>query len=170
MLDILIKNGVILDGTGKTPVSVDVPDFEITLSGYSTEVMTKDVWMTATTCESMQHVYTWTDANDNVWTGIPVWLLVGRVDDDNAHGADAFNRELAASGYQVSFVASDGYHKELDSTLIAENNQILVAYLLNGEALPADGDKPMAPLRVVGEGLSTGQMVSMLASIELIFP
>jgi len=154
----------------EAPTSVDVPDFEITLSGDMTEIMTKDIWMTATTCETLQHVYTWTDGSGNEWTGIPVWLLVGRVDDDNAHGADAFNRELAVSGYQISFVASDGYHKELDSTLIAENNEIIVAYLLNGEALPSDGDKPMAPLRVVGEGLSTGQMVSMLASIELIFP
>jgi len=150
----------------ETPVSADVPDFEITLSGAMTEVMTKDVWMTATTCESLQHVYTWTDGEGAEWTGIPVWLLVGRVDDDNAHGAEAFNRELAASGYQVSFVASDGYHKELDSTLIAENNEILVAYLVNGDALPED----KAPLRVVGEGLTTGQMVSMLESIELIFP
>ncbi len=150
----------------ETPVDADVPDFEITLSGDMTEVMTKDVWMTATTCAALQHVYTWTDTNGDEWTGIPVWLLVGRVDDDNAHGADAFNRDLAASGYQVSFVASDGYHKELDSTLIAENNEILVAYLVNGEALPED----KAPLRVVGEGLTTGQMVSMLDSIELIFP
>ena len=154
----------------ETPVSADVPDFEITLIGDMTEVMTKDVWMTATTCETLQHVYTWTDGEGDEWTGIPVWLLVGRVDDDNAHGADAFNRELAASGYQVSFIASDGYHKELESTLIAENNEIIVAYLLNGEALSSEGDKPMAPLRVVGEGLTTGQMVSMLDSIELIFP
>jgi N-dimethylarginine dimethylaminohydrolase len=131
-----------------------------------TEVMTKDVWMTATTCETLQHVYTWTDGDGDAWTGIPVWLLVGRVDDDNAHGDEAFNRELAATGYQVSFVASDGYHKELDSTLIAENNEIIVAYLLNGEALPED----KAPLRVVGEVPSSGHMVSMLESIELIFP
>jgi len=148
------------------PKSVDVPVFTITLSGGMTEVMTKDFWMTAITCETLQHVYTWTDGNGDEWTGIPVWLLVGRVDDDNDHGPAAFNRELAASGYQVSFIASDGYHKELESTLIAENNEILVAYLLNGEALPED----KAPLRVVGEGLETGEMVSKLDRIELIFP
>ena len=120
----------------------------------------------AATCDAMQHVYTWTDATGTEWTGIPVWLLVGRVDDDNPHGEDAFNRELAATGYQVSFIASDGYHKELDSTQITENNQILVAYLANGEALPED----KAPLRLVGEDITTGQMVSMLESIEIIFP
>ncbi len=150
----------------ETPTDADVPDFELTLTGHMTEVMNKETWLTATTCESMQHVYSWTDASGNEWTGIPVWLLVGRVDDDNPHGVAAFNRELATSGYQVSFIASDGFHKELDSALISENNQILVAYLVNGEALAED----KAPLRVVGEGLSTGQMVSMLDSIELIFP
>jgi DMSO/TMAO reductase YedYZ molybdopterin-dependent catalytic subunit len=148
------------------PVAADVPDFELTLVGELTEVMDKTVFLSGVQCGEYQHVYEWTDGNGDVWTGIPVWLLVGRVDDDNAHGADAFNRELAASGYQVSFKASDGYHKELDSALIAENNQILVAYLVNGEALPED----KASLRVVGEGLSSGQMVSMLASIEIVSP
>jgi DMSO/TMAO reductase YedYZ molybdopterin-dependent catalytic subunit len=154
----------------ETPASADVPEFELTLSGYITDTVDKERYLSAMPCSAMQHYYTWTDSEGNEWTGIPVWLLVGLVDDDNAHGEAAFNRELAASGYQVSFIASDGYHKELDSTLISENNEILVAYLLNGEALPDEGDKPMAPLRVVGEGLTTGQMVSMLASIELIFP
>jgi len=147
-------------------VAADVPDFELTLVGELTEVMDKAVFLSGVQCGEYQHVYEWTDGSDNVWTGIPVWLLVGRVDDDNAHGADAFSRELAASGYQVSFKASDGYHKEVDSALITENNQIIVAYLVNGEALPED----KAPLRVVGEGLSSGQMVSMLVSIEIVFP
>ena len=146
--------------------TADIPEFELTLVGAITETMDKDTYLSAATCDAMQHVYTWTDSTGTEWTGIPVWLLVGRVDDDNPHGADAFNRELAETGYQVSFIANDGYHKELDSSLIAENNQILVAYLANGDALPED----KAPLRLVGEGLTTGQMVSMLDSIEIIFP
>jgi len=151
----------------ETPIGGDLPDFELTLSGAITEIMNKELWMTATTCEKLQHVYTWTDSNNNEWTGIPVWLLVGRVDDeDNPHGPNAFNRDLADAGYQVSFIASDGYHKELDSSLISENNQILIAYLVNGEALEED----KAPLKLVGESLSTDQMVSMLERIELIFP
>lgn len=150
----------------QTPAGTDVPDFELTLAGYVTEVMNKETWMTATTCEDLDHMYSWTDGDENEWTGIPVWLLVGRVDDDNTHGPEAFNRELAQSGYEVSFIASDGYHKELDSTLISENNQIIVAYLHNGEPLPEDE----APLRLVGEGLTSGQMVSMIERIEIIFP
>ncbi len=152
--------------TNETSEGVDVPDFELTLSGEMTEVMTKDIWMTATTCQELQHIYSWTDDEGNEWEGIPVWLLAGRVDDDNAHGPNAFNRELATTGYQISFIASDGYHKELESTFISENNQIIVAYLLNGEPLPEDE----APLRLVGEDLTSGQMVSALERIELIFP
>lgn len=153
----------------ETPISIpdaNVPEFTLTLVGAMTEPMNKATYMTAAQCSVLRHVYDWTDADGNVWTGIPVWLLVGRVDDGNAHGEEAFNRELAVSGYQVSFVAGDGYHKELESAVIAENNEIIIAYLVNSEALPED----KAPLRVVGTGLSTGQMVSMLERIELIFP
>ena len=150
----------------QTPTGTDVPDFELTLEGHTTEIIDKSLWLGAIDCVDMQHEYTWTDDQENEWTGIPVWLLVGWVDDDNRHGEEAFNRELAQSGYEVSFIASDGYHKELVSTLIAENNQIIVAYLFNGEPLPEDE----APLRLVGEGLTSGQMVSMIERIEIIFP
>lgn len=145
----------------------DVPDFTLMLNGDLSEEMDTEKWVEAIQCDELQHVYDWADDNGDVWTGIPVWLLVGRVDDINYHGAEAFNRELAAAGYQVSFIASDGeYHKEVNSTLIAENNEIIVAYLMNGEPLPEE----KGPLRVVGEGLSSKEMVSMLASINLIFP
>ena len=144
-------------------VEPDVPDFELTLVGATTEVMDKTLFLSGLSCSD--HYKEWTDASGNVWKGIPVWLLVGRVDDDNTHGEGAFNRELAEAGYQVSFVASDGFHKELDSSLIAENDEILVAYLMNGEALTEKG-----PLRVVGEGLTSGQMVGMLQRIEIISP
>lgn len=142
-------------------VEPDVPDFELTLVGATTEVMDKTLFLSGVSCSD--HYKEWTDASGNVWKGVPVWLLVGRVDDGNTHGADAFNRTLAEAGYQVSFVAGDGFHKELDSALIAENDNILVAYLYNGEPLPEKG-----PLRVVGEGLTSGQMVGMLERIEII--
>jgi DMSO/TMAO reductase YedYZ molybdopterin-dependent catalytic subunit len=154
--------------TGGTPTvePSGLPEFELSLVGEITDTVDKDRLLSALPCSEMQHYYTYTDGDGNEWTGVPVWLLVGLVDDDNGHGEDAFNRDLAAQGYEVSFIASDDYHKELDSTLIAENNEILVAYLVNGEPLPED----KAPLRVVGEGLSSGQMVSMLVRIEIIFP
>ena len=141
----------------------DVPDFELTLVGATTEVMDNTLFFSGLSCSD--HYKEWTDASGNIWKGIPVWLLVGRVDDDNAHGAEAFNRALAETGYLVSFIAGDGYHKELDSSLIAENDKIMVAYLYNEEPLPEKG-----PLRLVGESLTTGQMVGMLERIEIIFP
>lgn len=173
-IKVVFHEGVEVPDAPETPTSnpelevpdANVPEFTLTLSGYMTESMNKATFMTAISCSSMKHVYDWTDGEGNVWVGIPVWLLVGRVDDDNAHGEAAFNRELATSGYEVSFIANDGYHQELDSAVIAENNEILIAYLVNGEALP----EGKSPLRVVGTDLSTAQMVSMLESIELIFP
>ena len=111
---------------------------------------------------------TWTDpsTSDN-WTGLPLWLLVGWVDDDNIHGPDAFNDALAASGdYSVKVIASDGYSKTFASTLVANNNNIIVANEMNGASLP----ESYYPLRLVGSALTSGgQRVSMIVRIELVF-
>ncbi|MCX5991063.1 MAG: hypothetical protein NTZ04_01835 [Chloroflexi bacterium] len=110
---------------------------------------------------------TWTDpiTSDN-WSGLPLWLLVGEVDDGNQHGSGAFNDALAAHGdYNVKVIASDGYSKTFASTLVANNNNIFVANKLNGNSLPSN----YYPLRLAGPTLTGGQKVSKIVEIELIF-
>lgn len=111
---------------------------------------------------------TWMDpsTSDN-WTGLPLWLLVGWVDDGNIHGPNAFNDALAASGdYSVKVIASDGYSKTFASTLVANNNNIIVANKRNGASLP----ESYYPLRLVGSALTSGgQRVSKIVRIELVF-
>lgn len=107
------------------------------------------------------HGVTWTDDESNEWTGIPLWVLVSWVDDDDAN---TFNDALAAAGYEVKVIASDGYSKTFDIADIAGNDAWIVAFLLNGEPL----DEDTAPLKLVGEGLTGGQKVSMIVTIQLI--
>jgi DMSO/TMAO reductase YedYZ molybdopterin-dependent catalytic subunit len=112
------------------------------------------------------HGTNWIDADGQTWTGIPLWLLVGRIDDDNVHEDGAFNEELAASGYEVKVTAADGYSVSFDSATIARNNDILVAYLLDDEPLP----EKHWPLRLVGPGLEKSQWVSTITTIEIALP
>ena len=77
---------------------------------------------------------TWSDTGDNVWAGIPLWRLVGLVDDKNPK---TFNAGLAAKGYSVQVIGLDGQPLRLSSTdkSWVHNNTALVAVKENGAAL-----------------------------------
>jgi len=117
------------------------------------------------------HGVSYTDSENNEWEGIPLWYLMGDVDDTVTHGTGAFNNTLAAEGdgYDVKIIAGDGYSKTLDSTYLAQNNSYIVACYLNGTPLPdlTDDEKPFAPLKLVGPYLSGGQKIGNIARIEL---
>ena len=53
------------------------------------------------------HGVTWKDAQGRAWSGIPLWLLVGWVDDARKHGTGAFADDLAA-GYTVELTGAGG--------------------------------------------------------------
>jgi len=112
------------------------------------------------------HGSSWTDANGQNWQGVPLWLLVGQVDDANSHGTGAFNDALADAGYQVDVVGADGTTVTLQSESIKRNGNILVAYLVNGADLP---DK-YYPLRLVGSSVQQNQMVGQIAMIVVHVP
>ena len=112
------------------------------------------------------HYATWTDEKAQEWAGIPLWLLVGRVDDEVKHEDGAYNEELALQGYPIDIVAGDGYTLTLDSARINRNDNIIVAFMVNGNALT---DKNF-PLRLVGSDLEKSEMVGGIASIVLHLP
>jgi DMSO/TMAO reductase YedYZ molybdopterin-dependent catalytic subunit len=116
------------------------------------------------------HGLNWTDSNNNVWTGIPLWLLVGRVDDGDVHETNssirAFNDTLALQGYTVKVLSGQGYSREFNSTTVMRNANIIVANRLNGAPLP----EPYWPLRLVGSGLSSSEMLSNVVEIQIVFP
>ncbi len=105
------------------------------------------------------------DGTDHSYKGIPLWILVGAVDDDESGDHWTFNETLADQGYKVKVIAEDGYSYSFDISHVAHNDSMIIASQLDGEPLPEED----APLRVVGEGLSGKQMVSKIAEIELVF-
>ncbi|KAF1078975.1 hypothetical protein [Methanogenium sp. MK-MG] len=116
------------------------------------------------------HSASYTDV-DGTWAGMPLYFLAGLVDDDNTHGAGAFNRDLAAQGYSVEVTSGDGYSINFESADIADNANIFLANTLNGAELPAvigDKNKPCWPLRMSGSEVSAGKLVGDIVTIELI--
>lgn len=109
------------------------------------------------------HQATWTDETDNIWTGVPLYYLAGRVDDGVIHEDRAYNDDFAKAGYTLELFAADGYSVSIDSQESDFNRHILVASLVNGEPLEEEN----FPLRFVGEGLEKKEMVGQLVQIIL---
>jgi len=109
------------------------------------------------------HLAVWTDENGDEWSGIPLWYLLGRVDDEVRHEGRAFDEDLAEAGYTINITAADGYNVELASQDASFNDEWIVAFKVNGEPL---SDKNY-PLRLVGTDLTKKEMVGAIASITL---
>lgn len=111
------------------------------------------------------HGVKWTDDQGRAWEGIPLWYLVGRVDDTDTHKGDAFNDTLADAGYEVQLIAADGFVLKLTSKEVKRNDALIVAYKRDGAPLPDN----QWPLRLVGATLKKEQMVGKLTNIKLVF-
>lgn len=146
-----------------------IEEWTLLLKGALVENMTRATFESG--ANEGCHGINWTDSHNNLWTGIPLWLLVGRVDDGNVHKTTsvvrAFNDTLALQGYIVRVITGgEGYSCEFDSLRVMRNSTIIVANRLNGVPLP----EPYWPLRLVGSGLSTTEMLANVVEIQIIFP
>jgi DMSO/TMAO reductase YedYZ molybdopterin-dependent catalytic subunit len=139
-------------------------EWSLLLVGHLTEEIDRPTFQTgaAQGC----HGRDWTDAAGDIWTGIPLYLLCGWVDDDNSHEGPAYNRELATAGYEVEITGEDGAKVTVGSDVMYYNKDLIVAYRLNGEALPEE----YRPLRLVGEGIEDDQSVGQIREIKLLLP
>lgn len=111
------------------------------------------------------HMSEWSDEKAQVWSGTPLWLIAGRMDDEIKHGDDSFNTGLAETGYTVEVVGKDGYSVTFDIARLVENNDIIVANQVNGNPL-TDAD---FPLRLVGSDVSKKEAVGGIEKIILHF-
>ena len=131
-------------------------DWTLTLNGSLVE----DVNRIGFEMRAQKHPANWTDSDSQVLSGMPLTFLLGRVDDSDPK---SFNETLAEEGYNVTIVAGDGYTLELNSTFILQNENILVANLLDDVALP----EKYWPLRLVGSDLEKSQMIRNIAEIQI---
>lgn len=140
----------------KIEIREALQDWTLTLTGPLVE----EVSRVSFEMRSTKHPANWTDADSQLWTGIPLTVLLGRIDDSEA---TSFNETLAAEGYTVTIIASDGYTAELNSTFISQSENILVANALDDAALP----EKYWPLRLVGSDLEKSMMARNIVEIQI---
>jgi DMSO/TMAO reductase YedYZ molybdopterin-dependent catalytic subunit len=112
------------------------------------------------------HGARWTDSRGREWEGVPLFLLVGRIDDQKRHGSGAFNRTLNAEGYRVTLRGRDGREVVLDARGVGPDARLVVAHRRDGEPL-SDED---GPLRLVGAGVTPNLDLSGIGDIRLLRP
>ena len=110
------------------------------------------------------HGASWTDAKGREWTGVPLFLIVGKVDFGKSHDYGAYNEALALKGYRVKLVNKSGRVAYVGSRLIRNRGSILLANKVDGEEL-ADA---IYPLRLVGPRLTSSQKIGGLDRIRLV--
>jgi hypothetical protein len=135
--------------------------WKLKLEGAITETIKQSFFEEAVTdC----HGFKYTDPQGNVWEGIPLWYLVGRVDDKQKHNNGAFNDSLADSGYTIT-INTPEQNVELNSQAVKRNNNIIVANRLNGNMIPDQA----GPLKLVGGDIIPSQQVGGITSLKLTF-
>ncbi len=103
----------------------------------------------------------WVDADGARWEGIPLYLVCGLVDDAKKHDEGAYAAALAERGYDIIIETVSGEVVTIDSRDIAGRNSVVLSAKVDGGELPDEH----FPLRLVGPGLSDGQMPGGIARI-----
>lgn len=161
------KNNQVVDGhwsvkfINQLTVKSLAEDWTVYLKGEIEETIDRGSFESCSTGKC--HQASWQDDKAQTWVGVPLYLMVGRVDDENKHSDDAFNLALAEDGYTVDVISKDGYTVTLYSTRLIDNPNIQVAFVVNDTPL---SDKDF-PLKLVGSDLAKNEMVGMIDRIIL---
>lgn len=153
----------------------DFVDFTLKLSGKLNFDLDRSTVQSCVSCHTQTVTF---EKKGEVaeYTGFPLWLLMGYVDDAKyaPHKQDAtiaaYSNEAANAGYAITMTAADGFKITLNSKDITHNDDIIVALYKNGEKLP-DSEAPLTVVwdraaKKIPEGIKN---IKMLASVGAVF-
>jgi hypothetical protein len=148
----------------KVVVKAQVKEWTLALSGARVERIDR---ATFESCAAPKcHGSRWTDPAGHEWEGVPLYLIVGRVDDQKRHEAEAFNRALNKRGYTLALRGRDGREVTVGAAAITPDVRLVVAHRRDGEPLPAAD----WPLRLVGAGVTKDLQLGGISDIRLALP
>lgn len=101
-------------------------------------------------CHASTVQVTW-EGRTSHYTGLPLWRLLGYVDDELFPPPEAgifyqeghFNWELAQAGYRVRIVAADGDWQEIPVSYLAGDDRYVIALKREGEFLTLEEGGPL---------------------------
>ncbi|HAE21170.1 MAG TPA: hypothetical protein DCG47_02450 [Spirochaetaceae bacterium] len=153
----------------------DFVDFSLSVKGKASLDLDRGTIQSCVSCHTRTVTF---ERKDIVaeYTGFPLWLLMGYVDDPEymPHRQDKsilpYDDKAALAGYSIELKAADGFSISVDSRSIHRNNDIIIAMYKAGEKLPADE----APLVLVWDRKAARlpenlKNIKQIASVEARF-
>ena len=112
------------------------------------------------------HGSAWTDtATQKTWSGVPLFLCIGKIDGGKGHGGyGAYNEALALKGYRIKLTSASGATAIIGSRTIRNQDKIILANKLQGSELTAD----YYPLRLVGPKIGSKSFVGQIVKIQML--
>jgi DMSO/TMAO reductase YedYZ molybdopterin-dependent catalytic subunit len=101
----------------------------------------------------------WTDNDSDVWTGAPLYQWISWCVDNGG-----VTQEALDEGYSVKLTAGDDYSVTIEGTRIAQNDNIIVASMVNGEALSGTS----WPLSLVGADIASNEHIKNIVKIDIV--
>jgi hypothetical protein len=99
------------------------------------------------------------------WSGVPLFLCIGKVDGGKAHGGyGAYNEALARKGYRIKLTSASGKSVIIGSRTIINRDKIVLANKLMGSELTAR----YFPLRLVGPRIGSRSFLGGITRIQLL--
>jgi hypothetical protein len=114
------------------------------------------------------HGASWLDpATSKTWSGVPLFLCIGKIDGGKGHGGyGAYNELLARKGYWIKLTSTSGKYVLVSSRSIINNDRVVLANKLMGSELTED----LYPLRLVGpvKKVPAAKRIGQIAKIRLL--
>jgi DMSO/TMAO reductase YedYZ molybdopterin-dependent catalytic subunit len=110
------------------------------------------------------HGAAWTDKASAAWTGVPLFLIMGRIDGGKSHDYGAYNEALALKGYRIKLTSAGGASVIIGSKVIRNRAQDLLANKVGG----ADLGATLYPLRLVGPSFKPSQFIGRITKIQML--
>ncbi len=150
-------------------------DWDLNLSGYLNSPITNKEFEQGVSCGARagEHVMTYTDSDGHVWSGMPLYRVVGWVDDDCQHDENlvdnkAYNMTLAGmNAYTVILENADGDTVTFTSREIMKRTDFILANQVDGHTHSPDGST--WPLALRGEAVTPDKEIAGITQITLDF-
>ena len=150
-------------------------DWTLNLSGYLTSSISKKEFEQGLACgkRAHGHAVTYTDNAGHVWTGMPLYMLVGWVDDACQHDENlvdnkAYNMTLAESdAYTVVLGNARGEEASFTASEIMKSSDYLVVNQADNHTFGVDGD--IWPLALRGEAVPAEKAIDGITTLTLVY-
>jgi DMSO/TMAO reductase YedYZ molybdopterin-dependent catalytic subunit len=110
------------------------------------------------------HGATWISATQKSWSGVPLFLVVGKVDGGKTHDYGAYNEALALKGYRIKVVGAGGKYVIIASKTVRNRAKVVLASKLQGVELTS----AYYPLRLVGPYITSAKFIGRITKIVLL--